>query len=150
MAIPEFTEFGLLPEGIHPCTQDEAADFLCTNDHRANIWQGLQGFMEWISHLPPPSGVLVDGSFVTDKPLPSDVDVIIDISNCSEVEYRQWSQFWSQGLGYAKENFRVDFYPVVTGHGHDFSTFFQYVRIDDALQRGVPPTTRKGILKVQQ
>jgi hypothetical protein len=149
MAIPEFTEFGLLPEGIHSCSTEEAAGFLCTNEHRTAIWQGLQGFVAAIAHLPTPSAILVDGSFVTDKPLPGDADVIIDISNCNEGEYRLWADFWSENFERTKEEFRVDFYPVVAGLGHDFSTFFQYVRIDDALQRGVPPTTRKGILKVQ-
>ena len=150
MAIPDFTEFGLLPEGIHDCTIDEAAGFLCTNQHRAEIWQGFQDFLRWIEHLSLPLGVLVDGSFVTDKPLPDDADVIIDISSCTEAEYQLWADHWSQGREYAKVTFQVDFYPVVAGHGHDFSAFFQYVRIDDALRRGVPPATRKGILKVQQ
>jgi hypothetical protein len=150
MPIPDFTEFGLLPEGIHVCTLDEAIGFLCTNPHRIQIWQGLQGFLLSIAHLPEPIGVLVDGSFVTDKPLPSDVDVIIDISNCTEDDYHLWADHWSQSRIQAKVDFGVDFYPVVAGHGHDFSAFFQYVRIDDALQRGVPATTRKGILRVQQ
>lgn len=150
MAIPDFTEFGLLPEGVHACSTDEAAHFLCTNEHRAAIWRGLKDFVAWISHLPQPAGILVDGSFVTDKPLPNDVDVIIDISNCVQDGYHSWTDFWTQGRVHAKENFRVDFYPVVAGQGHDFSTFFQYVRIDEALQRGVPPETRKGILRIEQ
>jgi hypothetical protein len=150
MAIPDFTEFGLLPEGIHSCTLNEAAGFLCTNDHRSTIWQGLEQFLAWIADLPLPTALFVDGSFVTDKALPADVDVIVDITDCAEPDYHLWADRWSEGLLYAKENFGVDFYPFAAGHGNDFVALFQYVRVDDALKRGVPVTTRKGILRVLQ
>jgi hypothetical protein len=43
----------------------------------------------------------------------------------------------------------VDFYPFVVGQGNDFSAFFQYVRVEEALRRGIAPTVRKGILRVE-
>jgi hypothetical protein len=150
LPIPDFTEAGLLPAGVHDCTMQEAEQFLCSNEHRQEIWNGLQAFLEWIDPLPAPAAILIDGSYVTDKALPSDVDVVVDITGCSIEDFRRWAIAHGTAHAIVKEQFRVDFYPYAIGVGNDFSTYFQYVRIDDALRRGIEPETRKGILKVLQ
>lgn len=148
MPIPEFTEYGLLPQGIHDCTPDEAERFLCSNEHRSAIWNGLQKFLAWAASLPTPSAILIDGSYVTDKPMPEDVDVVVDISSCSLADQQIWVDGWATQHQDMKDVNRVDFYPFAIGHGNDFSEFFQYVRVDDAFRRGVSPQVRKGILRV--
>lgn len=105
-------------------------------------------FFEWAASLPEPNAILIDGSYVTDKPLPSDVDVVVDISSCSVADQQIWVDGWAERRERMKDVHKVDFYPFAAGHGNDFSEFFQYVRIDDALRRGVSPQVRKGILKV--
>lgn len=148
MAVPDFTQHGLLPPGVHPCSFPEAQAALCSNDRRSEIWEGLQNFLNWAEAFPPPDSFLLDGSYVTDKPLPNDVDVVVDVTNCSEDQQQQWIAAWADHREYAKATFFVDFYPVFVGAGNDFSAFFQYVRIDEAMRRGIAPTVRKGILKV--
>jgi hypothetical protein len=150
MPIPNFTEHGLLPAGVHECTFAEAGAFLCLNERRNDIWSGLQNFLVWASEFPAPDAFLIDGSYVTDKPLPGDVDVVVDITGCSQVDQAVWVTAWAQHHAYAKDAFLVDFYPFAIGEGSDFSAYFQYVRVEEALQRGIPPTVRKGILKVPQ
>jgi hypothetical protein len=150
MAIPDFTQYGLLPQGVHDCTFPEAAAFLCSNEHRSGIWTGLQNFIEWTSTFPQPDAFLIDGSYVTDKALPNDVDIVIDITSCSNDDQQIWIAAWAAHHEYAKATFSVDFYPFSVGVGSDFSAFFQYVRVDEALRRGIPPSVRKGILKVAQ
>lgn len=150
MAIPEFTNHGLLPQGVHECTIPEAEQFLSYNEHRSVIWTGLQGFLTWAMALPEPDAILIDGSYVTDKALPSDVDVVVDTTSCSEQEQQDWIDAWATHHVYVKAEFKVDFYPFVTGVGSDFSAFFQYVRIEEALRRGISPAVCKGILRVHQ
>lgn len=148
MPVPAFTQQGILPAGVHACTFLEAEQFLCSNQRRIEIWQGLQGFLRWAQGLPKPTAVLIDGSYVTDKALPGDVDIVVDITACNGPEQQIWFQTWSASQDAIKARFQVDFYPFVVGHGNDFSSFFQYVRVDEALRRGISPAERKGILRV--
>lgn len=149
MAIPDFTDCGVLPAGVHECTLPEARETLCYNDRRTAIWKGLIGFFDWAAGLPLPTAYLIDGSYVTDKPVPGDVDVVVDITGCEEPEHQQWFDAWSQNHDYVKQAFEVDFYPFVVGVTNDFSAFFQYIRVEEALRRGIPPYVRKGILRVE-
>lgn len=148
MPMPSFTQQGILPPGVHGCTFAEAEQLLCTNERRAEIWAGLQGFVVWAAALPQPTAVLIDGSYVTDKPVPGDVDVVVDISSCIQADQLLWFEAWNDHHVHVKDTYLVDFYPFVIGQGNDFSAFFQYVRVEEALQRGIAPTVRKGILRV--
>ena len=148
MAIPEFTECGLLPAGVHDCTIPEIASRFCLNEHRSERWNGFLAFLTWAAPLPAAVSYLIDGSFVSDKALPNDVDLAVDITRCDDAAQSAWVDAWVSNCEKAKENFRVDFYPFAVGQGHDFSVFFQYVRIEEALRRGLSPKTLKGILKV--
>ena len=150
MPVPEFTDRGVLPEGVHLCTLLEAQQALCTNDQRAQIWEGLLGFLEWALQLPTPTALLIDGSYVTDKPRPGDVDIVVDLTSCSPTDQQTWFQAWHAGHDFVKGSFNVDFYPFVIGAGNDFSVYFQYIRVEEALRRGIPPHIRKGILRVEQ
>jgi hypothetical protein len=149
MAIPDFTENGVLPAGVHDCTLPEAQEVLCSNDRRAAVWNGLLGFLNWAEHLPPPTAYLIDGSYVTDKAIPADVDLVVDITGCVEPSHQQWFEAWEQNHDYVKQTFEVDFYPFVVGVTNDFSAFFQYIRVEEALRRGIPSYVRKGILRVE-
>ena len=149
MPVPGFTDNGLLPSGVHGCTLEEAKQALCMNDRRVEIWTGLLGFVVWTQPLPKPDALLVDGSYVTDKPLPGDVDLVVDITSMTDAEQRQWFETWNAQHEFVRRTYHVDFYPFVIGAGNDFSTFFQYVRVEEALKRGISPAVKKGILRIQ-
>lgn len=148
MPIPALNDLGLLPAGVHDCTIGEVPLTFCQSPARANVWDAFVRFIDWVETMPGPVTVLVDGSFVTDKVMPSDVDVIIDISNCTEVDQNVWLGAYHRDHQRIKQNFMTDFYPIIDGHGHDFTAFFQYIRVDDAFRRGAPDGTRKGILRL--
>lgn len=78
MPIPEFVEpTGYLPPGRHEATWLELADRLATNTHRriltAMLLEGLQALREAGCNR-----VWVNGSYVTDRERPGDVDVLYD------------------------------------------------------------------------
>ena len=78
--LPDFTEDGLLPEGIHRATFDEFEKrfvYFDRSDRRFRVFDKL-----WeLYHEARRSGIvkrfLVGGSFVTSKPEPNDFDCIL-------------------------------------------------------------------------
>jgi hypothetical protein len=75
--IPEFNDVGYLPAGIHPATLDEI-------DRRfgqeSELRKAQMESVRWLVGLARRAGVLrivVNGSFVTDKMEPNDVDCVL-------------------------------------------------------------------------
>ena len=78
--LPSFTEHGLLPPGIHDCSLQDAYDYFCTNDHRRRIWDGLLNFIELMKFYGIDRDyIILDGSFVTDKSIPSDIELVFPV-----------------------------------------------------------------------
>ena len=150
MPIPALNEFGLLPAGVHICAVADIENAFCENKVRKEIWDAFDGFLNWVATMPGPVALLVDGSFVTDKAAPSDVDVVVDITECSHHDQNAWFGAFHRDHEGIKAQFRTDFYPTIVGQGSDFTAFFQYIRVEDALMRGAPDDTRKGILRLAQ
>lgn len=75
--IPDFKKSGLLPQGVHYCKWDEFLSIFSFNEHRNQLCEGLlKGFRvlrKYGCQL-----AYIDGSFVTTKALPNDVDVAFD------------------------------------------------------------------------
>lgn len=148
MAIPALNGYGLLPNGIHDCTAAEVAGSFCNNPARHVVWQAFQGFLAWAATIPGPAEILIDGSFVTDKAVPGDIDVAVDITHCPIPAQGQWLLAFHQQHAQIKQQFRTDFYPFSNLWGNNFGAFFQYVRMDEALARGAPNGAHKGILRL--
>jgi hypothetical protein len=78
--IPELTPDGLLPDGLHECTVDEiAAHFgrFQGSDQRPRLTQQLRDYLAELRSAGVGKYLFVNGSFVTDKPRPSDVDMLL-------------------------------------------------------------------------
>ena len=80
MPIPPLDEHGLLPVGVHDCTIDELrarfGSFQHT-DRRPQLIQKLQNLVAEARLGGFVRGLLVDGSFVTAKSDPNDIDLVI-------------------------------------------------------------------------
>src|SRR6476660_9378466 len=80
MAIPELNAEGVLPPGIHDCTLKEVRErfgVFQSSDRRPRLFATLRALVyEWRT-----AGlflaVLLDGSFVTSKPAPNDIDLVL-------------------------------------------------------------------------
>jgi hypothetical protein len=150
MAIPDWNDFGVLPDGIHDCNVDELRDRLGYNEHRAALMEGLERTLEWLQTMPPIHSLIVDGSFVTDKAMPGDIDAVAMIGNLTDQHQREWVRSWQPHHGRLKNENRVDLYPTAAGRGNDFSAYFQYLRPEEALERGAPLGMRKGLVRLVQ
>lgn len=80
MPIPNLNEHGLLPLGIHDCSVEEMGtrfgSFQST-DRRPRLYRQLRAFLEEVRSTNLVTAVIVNGSFVTSKPDPGDIDLIL-------------------------------------------------------------------------
>lgn len=161
MPIPNLDEEGLLPVGIHECTfpeletafghdpwvQDPQSESRreVLSPRRSSLCARLQVYFEELCHLGIDAEVLVDGSFVTAKPEPNDIDLIVvlpaDHDFAGSLSPREYNLL-------SKRRLRASGYPfdvlVVARGGTAYETalrLFQQVR-------GRPDLT-KGLLRVR-
>ena len=81
--IPPLNEHECLPEGIYDCTIDEAAERFGgfqISDRRPQLWARFTQFVREAKACGLIEAVLVDGSFVTAKPEPVDLDLVLVVS----------------------------------------------------------------------
>ena len=79
MAIPELNDDGLLPEGLHECSLGEILERFGRfqqSDRRRRLGQRLQEFLGDVGSTGLAVAVVIDGSFVTGKPEPNDIDLV--------------------------------------------------------------------------
>ena len=80
MLVPPFNEHGLLPEGIHDCTLDEIQKRFGSfqgSARRPNLWARFQEFLGEAKASGLVVALILDGSFVTAKPDPNDIDLVL-------------------------------------------------------------------------
>jgi hypothetical protein len=80
MPIPSLTTDGFLPEGVHDCTLAEIGErfgLFQRSDRRCRLFERLAEYVGNAQASGVVKAVIVDGSFVTDKDIPGDVDLIV-------------------------------------------------------------------------
>lgn len=148
MPIPGLTEQGVLPPGAFDCTRDEVIENFCGSAHRATLWQRFEAFLGEIDDDRKPTRLLLDGSFTSDKIEPRDIDVVFDLSDCSENVKNHWLLVSMLEQERLKAAYSVDFWVYFSGLPNDLRAFFSYVRPEEALRRGMQPDQRKGLLSL--
>lgn len=147
MSIPTLESNGLLPSGVHECSLDDISAQFTWNDHRTRLFTSFRLFL--VSEIKPkfPYPILFDGSFVTDKELPSDTDVVLDLSGATDAQKWQALVFMQSNQDRIMQDYRVHFWINLPGL-KDFAAFFQYVGVKTASAKGLNPLHLKGILKL--
>jgi hypothetical protein len=73
--IPDFFDKYHLPDGEHECTMKEIEHRFLSGEERAEVWGKFTDFLSRLQNLGlHPECILIDGSFVTGRQKPSDVD----------------------------------------------------------------------------
>lgn len=147
MPIPTLEPNGLLPTGVHECSLDDISAQFTWNDHRSGLFRRFLNFLN--AELRPqfPCPIFLDGSFVTDKELPDDTDVVLDLSAASDDLKWHALTYMQTHQERIMEMYRVHFWINFPG-ANDFAAFFQYVGVKTASAKGLSPLHLKGILKV--
>ena len=142
--------YAALPTGIHECSLDDIGAQLTWNDHRSNLFDRFVNFLD--AELRPqfPYPVYFDGSFVTDKEMPDDTDVVLDLARATDQHKWHALVFMQTHQQRFMDVYRVHFWINLPGFpgANDFAAFFQYVGLKTASAKGLDPQHLKGILKV--
>ncbi|MBI2999344.1 MAG: hypothetical protein HYY46_13005, partial [Deltaproteobacteria bacterium] len=131
----------------HDCTLEEAADRFAvfqSSDRRPQLWARFTEFMHEAKASGLVEDVLVDGSFVTGKPEPSDIDLVLVVAASHDFSADLPPTHYSV-LAQRQVRRRFGFDIVVVKNGsanlEQAVAFFQQVK-----QR---PGEKKGILRVR-
>ena len=88
MAIPLFDEHGFLPAGVHDCGLEEIkARFGLAqgSDRRPQLFRKLQALVAEVRAADFARCLLLDGSFVTSKTDPNDIDLVLVLPRAHDV-----------------------------------------------------------------
>ena len=147
MPIPPLDSDGFLPPGIHDATVDELDEAFVRirlTARRYTLMVKLRSYLVELNQWNMAEEVLVDGSFVTNKPDPNDIDLLLVLRTqydfgreVSPYEYNLRSHRM------VKKRFGFDLF-AATSDSKD------YARIVDIFSRVRDrPTRRKGIVRVR-
>ena len=143
MPIPSLTEAGVLPHGIHTCSLDEVrARFGCfqTSDQRPHLMQKLEAFLVEVRASGLVRAVLINGSFVTSKPKPNDVDLVLVVAAGHDFHADLGpSQYVVVDSRRVRRVYGLDVL-VAEESSADFAAFvrlFQRVRLQPRLTKGI-------------
>ena len=145
--IPDLTTAGLLPAGIHPATlQEVEVTFGSKTETRGHLYANLCELLQLARSFQMFTSVIIDGSFVTDKTNPSDIDVVLILPALQLKEFMGRSDYLELENERVKERFNIDLFiePDLDG----MARFFQNLKTEDALQRGVSPRHLRGVVEV--
>jgi len=149
MPIPTFDRFGLLPGGIHECTIEEVEVNLAWNDERRRLTALLQEFIAVeltprFTVVPP---VVLDGSYVSQKASPSNINLALELSHLSDEE--QWEgQVLFQRTADLFRLYQIEMLPGLKSLKQDFVDLLQTLRPQTAFEKGLHHGHRKGVLRL--
>ena len=146
LPIPALNEAGFLPVGLHDCTVGEIRQCFgqfASSDRRPRLAEKLESFLEEARQAESFSEIIVDGSFVTSKPDPSDIDLILVLTAEHDVS-ALLRPFEYNLISRRRTRRRYGFDVLVARHGSaerdEYIAYFTQVRGQ--------PTVEKGLLRV--
>jgi len=128
--IPGFVDVGgpwnVLPPGVHDATLEEVETRFAISEHRKRLFSG---FIEGVKALCKAGchKIFLDGSFVTEKPIPGDFDVCWDRIGVDHTKLDPVFRDFNDRRKKQKERFHGEFFPVhlLADGKHVFLDFFR-------------------------
>jgi len=130
--LPDFDSSGHLPVGIHTATFPSLSKIVRHNEHRRKMWQQLACFLidPVVKHKF--CAVYVGGGFVSNKPQPTDIDLVLETSSPYGPEaFEAVAPFFVTGLDKIEMIYSVHLQFWMRGAPSgltDYRVFFQYDR----------------------
>jgi hypothetical protein len=127
-------ENGILPPGEHLATLDEVEIiFGSQNDRRQNLMRGLRLACEMFQKANV-NRIWIDGSFVTEKEYPNDIDGCWGSTNSKKIQWQKIDQVFAGDRQNMKNKYGLDFFYadfIEAASGKPFPKFFQTSRDGD-------------------
>ena len=133
--LPEFSKSGYLPPGLHRTDLVEVQQRFGSNDTRRSLLRHLNNFVELIRSVDA-KRLIVDGSFVTAKENPADIDVILVLPDTFDTTTRE-----ARILLESRIRFNIHLFPVREGDNEFFQHWIGFFGHD---RDGAP----KGLVEV--
>lgn len=153
MPIPSLTAAGILPAGVYVATMAEIeAAFGLSSDRRVELYRKLAEFVAFTQEFGLFESLVVDGSFVTDKLEPNDIDGVLELPPTLLAQLLSHPNAHrvldTAGI---KATYDVHLFiqptpPVPLDRCMAF--FFQHMRPEEGLTRNLRPDTMRGVLRV--
>ena len=146
MPIPKLDQNGLLPVGTHDCSFEELREHfagLRSTRRRRDLAEALRRYLEEVRATGLAVAVIVDGSFVTDKEDPGDIDLILVVRRgCDISAILRPFEYNVVSKGRVRRRYEFDLLVAREDRRDlpDYVGFFQNVRDH--------PELRKGLLRV--
>lgn len=148
MPIPTLDGSGLLPEGLHDCTIDEIEEAFgrfVASDRRPRLFRDLRRYFDEACAARAGTHLIVNGSFVTSKPDPNDIDVVLVLRASLNLTAPLLPPFEynARSRRYVKREYGLDFYPVFEDDEDSMRRMLGvFARVRDR------PDALKGILRL--
>jgi len=137
--VPPFLPTGNLPPGIHTVTWRELESRFGFTVRRRHLLTGLREALVSLKHAGC-RRVYIDGSFVTTKPQPGDIDVCWAIDGVDPDVLDPVFLDFSHSRARQKTRFLCEFFPADLPEGLTGKTFLEFFQVDKTT--GLP----KGIV----
>lgn len=141
--IPEFTELGLLPPGIHSATWHEFSERFVVfqhSDQRIQIGDRLKALYDECKNSEIVRRFLVAGSYVTDKAEPNDYDCLLVFDPAIVKTLLAPHQYNLISHRMAKRRFKGDIMTVIDGS----AVFLRYLEFFQTTRDG----EKTGIVEI--
>ena len=150
--IPELKD-GVLPAGLHLCTLEEVIAVFGQfrrSDRRIRLTEQLMRYIHDAQRSGVVSAIVIDGSYVTAKEEPGDIDLIValrtDLDLTAEMRPMEYN---IQSKTMVRKLYGFDVLPAVDGSEtyQRFLDFFSRVKLTDPDQQ--TRQERKGLLRIE-
>ena len=128
--IPDFIDVGapwhVLPPGVHDATLEQVEDRFAKSNHRKTLFSGFKSGVMALSKAGCRT-ILLDGSFVTSKPIPGDFDACWDPIGVDPKKLDPCLLDFSNQRRAQKQKFGGEFFPgtFLADGNRFFADFFQ-------------------------
>jgi hypothetical protein len=144
-----FDQYGLLPEGIHECTMEAVESLLSWNDRRRQLTRLLQEFIDnelslRFRKVPP---LVLDGSYVTKKEEPKDINLILELQGLSDQQKMDAFDLCQRCPDIFKR-YQIDMKTALEP-SESLVMFFSKLRVREAIAMNLFHNHRKGLLRLR-
>jgi len=138
---------GRLPPGVWDCTLAEIETAFGATARRQVLLARLRRFLADCANLPR-CPILIDGSFVIDKPDPGDIDICADLHALPASDRHTWESLFFAKKWYLEKD-GIDFWIRSPDFPEDVTkTEFPRIRPADIKRLDLPAGAQKGYLRL--
>ena len=142
--IPPFNDNGFLPSGLYDTSLSEIRLLLGGTQKRSRLIIGLERYIKFWDSSGFITACIIDGSFVTSKPDPGDVDLLLvaDLRFLLSPRFNQLVASHSLDRKFTKEEFDCEGFVVLNQPA--LNEWIDYFSHDDRVEGNV----HKGLLRI--